>query len=105
MKQVKVHIKPKMSRADYAVFMNENDCTVNIRERDTDKEGIAVSCDHPDLICVFYGEDDGSEDNTITREDFNKRFIITSIEFHTWAIDYDNEVKPYKDFSQYVTLD
>ena len=104
-KKIKAHIKPKVSRADYAAFMNECDCTVNIRERNTEKDGIACHNSNPNLISVFYGAEDGSEDCVITKEEFNKRFIIVSVEFHTWAVQHDDWVKPEKDFEVYVNFD
>lgn len=102
--KVKVKEKPKVSRADYVAFMNECDCTVNIRERNTEKDGIACHNSNPNLISVFYGAEDGSEDCVITKEEFNKRFIIVSVEFHTWAVQHDDWVKPEKDFGVYVNF-
>ena len=48
--------------------------TIEIEEPATGKVGVANSANSG--VAVFYGLDDGSEDTTITPEDFNARFII-----------------------------
>lgn len=50
--------------------------TIEVIERSTGKTGVANSCDGD--VEVFYGSDDGSEDATITSDEFNSRFEITA---------------------------
>ena len=57
--------------------------TIEIREIATGKEGVAntVGSDantQGDMVAVFYGADDGSDDKVITAEQFNKEFEITA---------------------------
>ena len=51
--------------------------TVEIKEKTTDKTGVANTCE--DGVQVFYGEDDGSDDKTVSIRMFNERFRITAI--------------------------
>ena len=51
--------------------------TIEIGEKATGKEGVANTC--PDGVQVFYGADDGSEDKTVSAEDFNRHFEITAM--------------------------
>ena len=51
--------------------------TVEIRENDTGKTGIAESC--PEGIRLFYGADDGSDDKTVTTSAFNRDFTVYHI--------------------------
>ena len=51
--------------------------TVEIKERETGKTGVANTCE--DGVQVFYGEDDGSDDKTVSIRVFNERFKITAI--------------------------
>ena len=50
---------------------------IQIREKTTGKEGVAGT--NPDGVAVFYGAEDGSDDKTITPEEFNRDFEITAI--------------------------
>ena len=50
---------------------------IQIREKATGKEGVAGT--NPDGVAVFYGAEDGSDDKTITPEEFNRDFEITAI--------------------------
>ena len=51
--------------------------TIEIVEKSTGKRGVANTC--ADGVAVFYGSDDGSDDKTISPEEFNRMFIITDI--------------------------
>ena len=50
--------------------------TIEIREKATGKEGVAGT--QGDMVAVFYGADDGSDDKVITAEQFNSEFEITA---------------------------
>ena len=50
--------------------------TIEIREVATGKEGVANT--QGDMVAVFYGADDGSDDKVITAEQFNSDFEITA---------------------------
>ena len=50
--------------------------TIEIREIATGKEGVANTAG--DMVAVFYGADDGSDDKVITAEQFNREFEITA---------------------------
>ena len=50
--------------------------TIEIREIATGKEGVANT--QGDMVAVFYGADDGSDDKVITAEQFNRLFEITA---------------------------
>ena len=90
-----------MDRFDYAIFMTKNGCDVNIKERNTNKHGIiSVSKQNPNMIWVFYGNDDGSDDKIIDRDTFNEKFIIESISFTD--NDYDDWISIDRDFSDFV---
>ena len=71
---------PKVRRLDeYAKLLRaERTChTIEIREKATGKEGVANTC--PDGVQVFYGADDGSDDKTISADDFSRDFEITKM--------------------------
>lgn len=51
--------------------------TVEIVEKSTGKSGVANSS--LNAVAVFYGADDGSDDKTISPEDFNRDFEIKNI--------------------------
>lgn len=51
--------------------------TIEIMEKETGKTGVANSC--VGGVEVFYGADDGSDDKTITPEQFNDDFEITAM--------------------------
>ena len=50
--------------------------TIEIREKETSKEGVAGT--QGDMVAVFYGADDGSDDKVITAEEFDHFFEITA---------------------------
>ena len=57
--------------------------TIEIREIATGKEGVANTVESDantqgDMVAVFYGADDGSDDKVITAEQFNREFEITA---------------------------
>ena len=57
--------------------------TIEIREVATGKTGVANSVrdeanTQGDMVAVFYGADDGSDDKVITAEQFNRLFEITA---------------------------
>ena len=58
------------------------DNTVEIKEIATGFGGVANSCDGG-MVAVYYGEDDSKDSEviveTISADDFNKRFVITCI--------------------------
>ena len=59
------------------LVLAERTChTIEIREKSTGKEGVANTCD--DGVQVFYGADDGSDDRTISAEEFSRDFEITA---------------------------
>ena len=69
----------------YSILVTaEQTChTIEIREVATGKEGVAntVGSDantQGDMVAVFYGVDDGSDDKVITAEQFNGDFEITA---------------------------
>ena len=51
--------------------------TIEIREKETGKEGVANTCTGG--VAVFYGADDGSDDKVITPEEFNLDFKIVRL--------------------------
>lgn len=51
--------------------------TIGIRENSTGKTGIANTSGEG--VAVFYGADDGSEDKTVTPEEFSRDFTITDM--------------------------
>ena len=90
-----------MDRFDYAVFMKRNGCDINIKERNTNKHGvISLLEQNPNMIWVFYGNDDGSDDKIIDRNTFNEKFIIESILFTD--NNYDDWISVDRDFSDFV---
>ena len=90
-----------MDRFDYAVFMKRNGCDINIKERNTSKHGvIGLLEQNPNMIWVFYGNDDGSDDKIIDRNTFNEKFIIESISFTD--NNYDDWISVDRDFSDFV---
>ena len=64
---------------EYAkLVLAEQTChTIEIRERSSGKEGVANTC--PDGVEVWYGADDGSDDKTVSAEDFSRDFEITAM--------------------------
>ncbi len=64
---------------EYAkLVLAEQTChTIEIREKATGKEGVANSC--ADGVELFYGDDDGSDDKTVSIEEFNRDFEITAM--------------------------
>ena len=64
---------------EYAkLVLAEQTChTIEIREKATGKEGVANSC--ADGVELFYGDDDGSDDKTVSIEEFNRDFKITAM--------------------------
>ncbi|MBQ8987220.1 MAG: hypothetical protein IJ100_08320 [Lachnospiraceae bacterium] len=62
----------------YSILVTaEQTChTIEIREVATGKEGVANT--QGDMVAVFYGADDGSDDKVITAEQFNSDFEITA---------------------------
>lgn len=51
--------------------------TIVIRHRESGEAGVASTCG--ELVTVWYGADDGSDDKTISPEQFNEEFEITEI--------------------------
>lgn len=64
---------------EYAkLVLAEQTChTIEIREKATGKEGVANSC--AGGVELFYGDDDGSDDKTVSIEEFNREFEITAM--------------------------
>lgn len=64
---------------EYAkLVLAEASChTIEIREKATGKEGIANTC--AEGVELFYGADDGSDDKTVSSEEFSRDFVITAI--------------------------
>lgn len=65
-----------MSEYEKLVLAEQTCHTIEIREKATGKEGVAGTS--PDGVAVFYGAPDGSDDKTISAEEFNQRFEITA---------------------------
>ena len=65
-----------MTEYEKLVLAEQTCHTIEIREKATGKEGVANTCD--DGVQVFYGADDGSDDRTISAEDFSRDFEITA---------------------------
>ena len=60
------------------LVLAEHTChTIEIREKGTGKDGVANTCDVG--VQVFYGAADGSDDKTISAEEFNRDFEITAV--------------------------
>lgn len=51
--------------------------TIEIREKATGKEGVANTCESG--VELWYGADDGSDDKTISAEEFSRDFKITAM--------------------------
>ena len=64
---------------EYAkLVLAEQSChTIEIREKETGKEGVANSCAKG--VELYYGADDGSDDKIVDVETFNRNFEITAI--------------------------
>lgn len=69
----------KESQKLYWAFLNGAH-TVEIRERETRKTGVAMPYPPYGILCN-YGADDGSDDKTVESEEFDRDFIVTSIIF------------------------
>ena len=65
-----------MNEYEKLVLAEQKCHTIEIREKATGKDGVANTCD--DGVQVFYGADDGSDDKTISAEDFSRDFEITA---------------------------
>ena len=96
-----------MTRFEYAKLMCNAGCQVNIRKRNTDKEGIVSFEELRDVhneneVYVFYGSYDGVDDGVITSEEFNNDFIIVSVNFVDLPFKYDDWIFKDKDFSVYT---
>ena len=66
-----------MTEYDKLVRAERAHChTIEIREKATGKTGVANSCAYG--VEVWYGADDGSDDKTVTYEEFNRDFEITA---------------------------
>ena len=50
--------------------------TIEVREKATGKEGVANTCKYG--VQVFYGTYDGSDDKTISPDEFSQDFEITA---------------------------
>ena len=64
---------------EYAkLILAEQTChTIEIREKATGKEGVANTC--AEGVELYYGADDGSDDKTVSIEEFNRNFEITAM--------------------------
>ena len=64
---------------EYAkLLLAEQSChTIEIREKATRKEGVANSC--ADGVELYYGADDGSDDKTVSIDEFNRDFEVTAM--------------------------
>ena len=64
---------------EYAkLILAEQTChTIEIREKATGKEGVANTC--AEGVELYYGADDGSDDKTVSIEEFNRDFEITAM--------------------------
>ena len=51
--------------------------TIEIREKATGKEGVANT--YAEGVELYYGADDGSDDKTVTPEEFSRDFEITAM--------------------------
>ena len=71
--------KERECMTEYAkLVLAEQSChTIEIREKETGKEGVANSC--ADGGELFYGADDGNDDKTVNIETFNREFEITAM--------------------------
>ena len=50
--------------------------SIEVREKATGKEGVANTCEHG--VQVFYGAYDGSDDKTVSPDEFNRDFEISA---------------------------
>jgi len=66
-----------MTEYEKLVLAEQTCHTIEIREKATGKEGVANSC--AEGVELFYGADDGSDDKTVTAEEFNRGFEITAM--------------------------
>ena len=64
---------------EYAkLILAEQTChTIEIREKATGKEGVANTC--AEGVELYYGADDGSDDKTVSIEEFNRDFEINAM--------------------------
>ena len=64
---------------EYAkLVLAESTChTIEIREKATGKEGIANTSSEG--VELYYGADDGSDDKTVSAEEFSRDFEITAM--------------------------
>ena len=51
--------------------------TIEIRHKESGADGVASTCG--ELVSVWYGADDGSDDKTITPAQFNDDFEVTAV--------------------------
>lgn len=51
--------------------------TIEVRHRESGADGVASTCG--ELVSVWYGADDGSDDKTIGPEQFNEEFEVTAV--------------------------
>ena len=59
------------------LVLAEKTChTIEVREKATGKDGVANTCEHG--VQVFYGAYDGSDDKTISPDEFSRDFEITA---------------------------
>ena len=65
-----------MDEYEKLVLAEESCHTIEVRERATGKEGVANTCEYG--VQVFYGADDGSNDKTISPDEFSQDFEITA---------------------------
>ncbi len=65
-----------MNEYDKLVLAEKRCHTTEVREKATGKEGIANTCEYG--LEVFYGAYDGSDDKTISPDEFNLDFEITA---------------------------
>ena len=64
---------------EYAKLLlaEQTGCTILIREKATGREGVASSCVRG--VELYYGAPDGSDDKTVSIEEFNRDFEITAM--------------------------
>ena len=64
---------------EYAkLVLAEQTChTIEIKEKETGKEGVAYSCAAG--VELFYGAEDGSDDKVVDIDTFNRDFEITAM--------------------------
>ena len=60
------------------LILAEQTChTIEIREKATGKEGVANT--FAECVELYYGADDGSDDKTVSIEEFNRYFEFTAM--------------------------